>query len=396
MKIAIQGAGVVGPTLAFWLLRGGHEVTLIEQAPYFRAGGYVIDFWGLGYTIAERMGLIEAVRAHGYQVEEVRLVNERGARVGGFSADVFGRMTKGRFTSLPRGDLARIIFDAVQDKVETRFGDSVAAISDASDGVDVTLESGATRRFDLLVGADGLHSRVRSLLWGAQTAFERPMGFYVAAFRASGYPRRDENVYLSYAEPGRSIARFSMRNDETLFLFIFAAARLPGAEPHDDAGRKAALKAIFGASGWEAREILEALESADTELYFDRVSQIEVLHWSLGRTVLLGDAAACVSLLAGEGTGLGMTEAYVLAGELQRAAGDIPAALKAYEARLRPFLLKKQASARALASSFAPATGFGIWVRQAVTRLMVFPPVADFFMGRSLRDDFDLPDYEGR
>ncbi len=395
MRIAISGTGIAGPTLAFWLERAGHAVTLIEQAPTFRSGGYVIDFWGVGYTVAERMGLIDQVLAHGYQVKEVRLVDAKGATTGGFPASVFARMTHNRYTSLPRGDLAQIIYTAVKDKVETLFGDSITHITDTGSEVDVVLESGTRRSFDLLVGADGLHSNVRRLLWGDQSQFERPLGYYVAAFRAKGYAKRDDDVYVTYAEPGRSLSRFSMRDDDTLFLFILAADQMPGAEPHDPAGHKAALRAVFGASGWEAPQILAALEASRDELYFDRVSQIEVPRWTKGRTVLMGDAAACCSLLAGEGTGLAMTEAYVLAGELEKAGGDVPAALAAYEAQLRPFILSKQKAARAFASSFTPKTEFGLWLREKATDLMAFPALAELLLGPSLKDDFDLPDYPG-
>ncbi|MBJ3776222.1 FAD-binding domain [Acuticoccus mangrovi] len=392
MKIGICGAGIAGPCLAHFLLRSGHEVTLIEHAPSFRSGGYVIDFWGVGYDVAERMGLVEPILAAGYRVKEVRLLKADGSVGGGFSTDVFGRMIGDRFTSLPRGDLAAIIYGTVKDRVETLFGDTVTALDDDGAGVSAHLASGAIRRFDLMVGADGLHSTVRRLVWG-DIAAERPLGYHVAAFEAVGYPHRDENVYVTHAEPGLSLSRFAMRDDRTLFLMIFSAAHMPEAEPRDDAERRALLHKVFGTVGWEAAEFLAALDAAD-DVYFDRVSQIEMPEWSRGRTVLVGDAAACASLLAGEGTGLAMTEAYVLAGELQRAGGDVSAALAAYEARLRPFLAEKQKSARAFAASFTPETAFGVWLRRVATRLLVIPPIADYFVGESVRDDFTLPAYD--
>ena len=392
MKIGICGAGVAGPTLAHFLLRAGHEPTLIERSPKFRSGGYVVDFWGVGYDVAERMGLTDAIRARGYQVQEVRLVNADGSPGGGFAAEVFQRMMHGRFTSVPRGDLAEIVYDSVKDSVETIFGDTVEAIEDDGLGIDARLAGGGTRRFDLMVGADGLHSQVRHLVWGDRSDVERELGFYVAAFEGRGYPHRDEDVYVSYAEPGRSLSRFTMRENRTVFLLVFSAAHLPATEPQTDAARRQVLRSVFAGTAWETGEILAALDGAQ-EVYFDRVSQIELPRWSRGRAVLVGDAAACVSLLAGEGTGLAMTEAYVLAGELHRAHGAVEPALAAYEDRLKPFLLQKQKAARAFASSFAPETRFGIWFRRMATRLMVIPPVADLLIGRSLRDDFDLPDY---
>lgn len=392
MKIAISGAGVAGPSLAHWLLRTGHEPTLIEESPTFRAGGYVIDFWGLGYDVAEKMGLLPEVRARGYQVQEVRLVKESGAKTAGFSADVFRRMTHDRFTSLPRGDLAEVIYGSVKDRAETLFGESITAIEDKGDGVAVTLAKGGVRDFDVVVGADGLHSNVRRLVWGDQADFEKPVGFHVAAFECPDYPHRDKDVYVSYARPGLSISRFAMRDDRTLVLFIFENARMTEPLPHDLGTKKAILRDIFGNMGWEAREMLDAMDDT-AEVYFDRVSQSVVPEWSKGRTVLLGDAAACPSLLAGEGTGLAMTEAYVLAGELNRAGSDVTAAFKAYETRLRPFLEGKQKAALAMASTFAPKTEFGIWLRNMATHLMVIPPLADLFVGPSVKDDFDLPDY---
>lgn len=392
MKIAISGAGVAGPSLAHWLLRTGHEPTLIEEAPGFRTGGYVIDFWGIGYDIAERMGILPEVLARGYSVQEVRLVNENGAKAAGFSADVFRRMTHDRFTSLPRGDLAEVIFNSVKDRAEILFGETVTAIQDAGDGVSITLQSGGVRDFDLLVGADGLHSNVRRLVWGDQAQFERPVGFHVAAFECRNYPHRDTDVYVSFARPGLSISRFSMRDDRTLVLFIFDNVHMKEPLPHDLGTKKAILHDIFGGAGWEARELLGAMDDT-AEVYFDRVSQSVVPEWSKGHTVLIGDAAACPSLLAGEGTGLAMIEAYVLAGELRQSGGDIPTALAAHEERLRPFLEQKQKAALAMASSFAPKTAFGIWLRNMATHLMVIPPLADLFVGGSVRDNFDLPDY---
>jgi 2-polyprenyl-6-methoxyphenol hydroxylase-like FAD-dependent oxidoreductase len=393
MKIAISGAGIAGPALAFWLQKMGHEPTLIEDAASFRSGGYVIDFWGVAYDVAERMDLIAPIRAVGYDVKEVRLVNERGKVAGGFSADVFRRMTHDRYTSLARGDLAKVIYDNVCDKVETLFGESVLSIEDTGSEVVVGLASGSSRRLDLIVGADGLHSQVRRLVWGEHQLFERALGYHIAAFEVVGYPHRDPNVYVSYAEPGLSVSRFAMRDNRSLFLLVFADQHLPSHEPHDDAARKSALRSVFGRCGWETPEIMDALNTTE-EVYFDQVSQTEVPNWSRGRAVLIGDAAACSSLLAGEGTGLALTQAYVLAGELQRSGSDTAEAFGAYEARLRRFVTEKQRSARRFVSSFAPKTAFGIWLRGLATKLMVILPVADLLIGPSVRDDFDLPYYE--
>jgi 2-polyprenyl-6-methoxyphenol hydroxylase-like FAD-dependent oxidoreductase len=173
---------------------------------------------------------------------------------------------------------------------------------------------------------------------------------------------------------------------------VFRDEYLEGSNPSSEADKKQALREAFGDVGWECPEILDALEGVG-EVYFDRVSQIRMDQWTKGSVALLGDAAACVSLLAGEGTGLAMTEAYVLAGEIDRAGGDLKTAFEAYEKRLRPFLQRKQESASKFASSFAPKTKLGITIRNLVTRLLGIGFVADYFIGRDLRDDLDLPNY---
>jgi 2-polyprenyl-6-methoxyphenol hydroxylase-like FAD-dependent oxidoreductase len=244
-----------------------------------------------------------------------------------------------------------------------------------------------------VIGADGLHSVVRRLSFGPESQFEKQLGYHVAAFEVEGYRPRDELVYVGYTEPGRQVARFSLRGDRTMFLFVFVNERMTDPEPQNEAERKAVIHRVFGGLGWECPQILKAMDQV-SDIYFDRVSQIRMDGWSKGRVVLLGDAAACVSLRAGEGSGLAMTEAYVLAGELKRAGEDYREAFRRYEERLRPFIERKQKSARNFAGAFAPRTRLGVWFRNQVTKLLSFGPVADYFVGRDLRDDFDLLEYE--
>ena len=388
LRIVINGIGVAGPALAYWLTEHGHEVLLVEQAARLRDGGYIIDFWGIGYDIVERMGLIDEVRALGYQVREVRFVDRAGRKEGGFDVDVFGRMTSDRFTSVRRSDLSATMYRAVEGRVETIFGDSVAGIEDDGSRVRVSFDHAAEREADLVIGADGLHSRVRKLVFGSDADLEFPLGYHVAAFEVGGYQPREELVYVSHNLPGRQLSRFSMRDDRTMFLFIFRDEFMNEGED-----QKSLLRRVFADSGWEWPRI-EAELQRTTNLYFDTVSQIRMPRWTKGRVALAGDAAACVSLMAGEGTGLAIAEAYVLAGELHAAGGDVAAAFSRYEQRLMPFLRKKQRSAAKFASSFAPKSSFGIAIRNTVTRLMRVPQVANFVVGRSLRDDIVLPRYE--
>lgn len=392
MKIVINGIGIAGPTLAYWLQKSGHEVLLVEQAPELRHGGYVIDFWGVGYDIAEQMGLIPQIRALGYQVQEVRFVDRQGHKCGGFAVDSIRHMTNDRFTSVRRSDISATIFHALDGKVETLFGDSVASIQENGSSVKVGFDHAAARQADLVIGADGLHSRVRRLAFGSKVGHEVSLGYHLAAFEIGGYQPRDELIFVGHSAPGRQISRMSLRDDKTIFLFVFRDEYLPKAQPANAQEVKAALNSVFADVGWEAPQILAALDEVDT-IYFDRVSQIRMAHWTAGRTALVGDAGACVSLLAGEGTGLAMAEAYVLAGELHAAGGDYRTAFPRYEEHMMPFLARKQATAAKFASSFAPETAFGLTVRDLVTRLFRLPFLADYFLGRTMSDDFKLPGY---
>jgi 2-polyprenyl-6-methoxyphenol hydroxylase-like FAD-dependent oxidoreductase len=387
MRVVVNGIGVAGPTLAYWLSRWGHEVLLVEEAPRLRTAGYIIDFWGIGYDIVERMGLIGEIRALGYQVREVRFVDRGGRKRGGFDVDVFRRMTNDRFTSVRRSDLSATIYRAVEGTVETIFGDSVADIQDDGKRVRVCFDHAAEREVDLVIGADGLHSRVRRLVFGPESEFEASLGYRVAAFEVDGYRPREELVFISHGLPGRQISRISLRDDKTLFLFVFREEFMAG---HEEP--KSLLRRVFRGAGWEWPQIEPEIERA-TDMYFDTVSQIRLNRWTKGRTALVGDAAACVSLMAGEGTGLAIAEAYVLAGELQASRGDLAAAFARYEQRLMPFLKEKQRMAARFASSFAPKSSSGLAVRDMITRLMRIPYVADWAVGRSLRDDIALPHY---
>ena len=324
--------------------------------------------------------------------QEVRYVDERGRTSGGFPVAMLDRITQGRFTSLRRSDLAATLYAAVRERVQSRFGDSIAAIDDRGKFVRIAFDRAAPCDVDLVVGADGLHSRVRRLVFGTEKDVEVTLGYHVAAFEVDGYLPRDELVSINHAVPGRQISRITLRDDKTLFLLVFRDEYMPAGKPSNDRERKAVLRYVFGDVGWEAPGILVAMDSAH-DLYFDRVSQIRMENWTSGRAAVIGDAAACVSLLAGEGTGLAIMEAYVLAGELRRSGGDHSVAFARYQELMGPFLRSKQDAAAGFASFFAPRTAVGIHFRNLVTRLFRIPFVLDYFIGRSIRDDVVLPDY---
>ncbi len=395
MKVLISGAGIAGPTLAYWLHCYGFQPTIVETSPVLRTGGYVIDFWGAGYDVAERMGLSAELKRIGYLVREVRTVDRHGRRISGFRAEAFSKVTGGRYLSVSRGDLAASIFRLIEGRVETIFGDSIQAIEQNESAARVTFESGSVRDFDLVIGADGLHSRVREIVFGPSHMFEKYLGYKVAAFEVNGYQPRDESVYVTYTETGRQVARFAMRGNRTMFLFTFADSN---PETGDLKHQKRLLRDRFGHSSWECPQILAALDSSG-QLYFDRVSQIRMNRgpgagaaaWSRGRTVLLGDAAFCVSLLAGQGSALAMAAAYLLAYEVARSSGDYQSAFARYEQRFHPFTVRKQQAALGFANWFAPKSQLSLFLRNQGMRLMNIPWVANLAFGREMADRIELP-----
>lgn len=388
-KILISGAGVAGPTLAWWLHHFGLEPTIVEIAPQFRTGGYMVDFWGKGFDLVDRMGLLPEVRSKGYNIREVRFVHAGGSRAGGFSTDGFSRATGGRFTSLPRSDLADIIWRAVPSSVETRFGDQVTQIEQLGDAVRVQFANSSAESFDFVIGADGLHSKVRELIFGPEKKFETFLGYAFAAFTVTGYEPRTPDTYVGHGVPGRHASRVSMRDDRTLVLFIWRD-HTP-ALPLTDEERRALLKNRFSGMGWETDRMLDALDSAN-DLYMDSISQIHLPRWSDGRIALVGDAAWAPSFLAGEGCGLGIIGAYVLAGELARSGGE-PVAFDRYESRLREFIEAKQKKAARFGGAFCPSTRFGLILRNWIANLLNIRPIANLALSSELRDDIRIPDY---
>lgn len=394
MKVLISGAGIAGPTLAYWLAHYGIESTIVEAAPKLRAGGYIIDFWGAGFNVADRMGLVPDLLSKGYVLKEMKVVNGSGKRVAGFPAASFNRIMHGRYMSIPRSELSACIFGKIHNQVETIFGDSIAAIEQDEKRVRVTFERGGTRDFDAVAGADGLHSRVRQLVFGPEVQFEKYLGVKAAAFQSRGYTPREELAYVMYTEVGKQVTRFTMRDDTTLFFLTFADD--DPSIPEDLPAQKTFLRNRFDSKNWECAQIMGAL-SATNDLYFDRVSQIRMDpqggFWSRGRTTLIGDAAFCVSLLAGQGSALAMAAAYILAGEMHRSKGDLSTAFARYQGLFRPFVEKKQKAALGFAGTFAPKSKFAIFLRNQVFNSLRIPIIAGIAGGRGFTDKITLPEY---
>jgi 2-polyprenyl-6-methoxyphenol hydroxylase-like FAD-dependent oxidoreductase len=392
-SILISGAGIAGPTLAVWLQAANFQPVLLEKAPSPRTGGYVIDFWGLGYDIAERMGLLPEINRLGYHMRELRIVDTRGKAVSGFGTRIISELTGGRFITVARSDLARLLLEHIGASTEVIFGDEIVGLQQDASGVRVAFRRGSPRRFDLVIGADGLHSAVRRIAFGPDVTFEKDLGYVAAAFEVTGYRPRDEETYVLYAQPGRMVGRFALHNERTLFLFVLTAEQTVKQATLELSAQKQFLRDRFAADAWELPQILRALTDS-TDLYFDRVSQIRMERWSSDRVALLGDAAACISLTGGQGSALAIIAAYILAGELARSASDYRSAFCAYENRLRTFIAAKQRGAERFAAAFAPKTPAGLWFRNAVLRAAAIPGVARLALSRDITDRLELPKYD--
>lgn len=392
MKVAINGAGIAGTALAYWLSKLGHEVVLVERAPELRTGGFVLNLWGIGYDALERMGLLPRLLELQHHSDELRMVDRTGRTRGGYPSSVLLKLANGRMASLARSDIAATIYASLDARVETVFGDSITAINDDASRVHVEFEHSPPREVDLVIGADGLHSRVRQLVFGPDATFEYPLGCHVASFEVAGYRPRNGNVYVAHTAPGRYVARFPMRDDRMLFFVLLRDEHLKARIPTSHIERKVALTDALADIGWESAAILSALQQVD-DIYFDSISQIRMDAWAKGRVVLIGDAAACPSLIAGEGAGLALAAAYVLAGELHRHGGNSAAAITRYQALLKAPFARKQKQAESLVASFVPRTSLGVRVRDYATLLMRLPVFPNILMGRYFHDEIVLPEY---
>ncbi|MFJ5774247.1 FAD-dependent monooxygenase [Streptomyces sp. NPDC093094] len=343
--VLISGASVAGPALAYWLRRHGFVPTVVERAETVREGGYAVDFRGEALDVLDRMGLLERIRELDTEMGDAAMVDAEGRQYATLPAVVFA----GDLEVL-KGDLTKMLYEATRDDVEYVFGDSIATLEEDEHGVRVTFERGAPRRFDLVVGADGLHSRTRALAFGPEQQFVRHLGIYTAVFSLDNYLGL-KNTGRLYAAPGRAANIFTARADaEARAAFHFAAEDVEY-DRHDLAGQRRLIAERFSEDGWEIPRLLHEMAQA-TDFFFDANAQVEMDTWSRGRVVLLGDAGYCAGPTSGRGTSQALIGAYVLAGELAASDGDHSTAFAAYEREMRGYVTEHQALGREGAERF--------------------------------------------
>ncbi|MEU3573352.1 FAD-dependent monooxygenase [Kitasatospora sp. NPDC036755] len=385
-KVLISGASIAGPALAHWLGRYGFEVTVVELAPALRDGGQDVDFRGRTHlTVLERMGVLEELRTLGTGGSPMTFVAPDGRRLLHLPAEFAGGDLE-----VPRGELAQLLHRHSSARAEYVFGDTITALDETTGGVRVAFRHGAPREFDLVIGADGLHSNVRRLAFGPERRYVRHLGYYAATWQLPndlGLPVGSVGLNV----PGRlmSVGAAHRDPDRAGAFCLFASPELRY-DRHDPAQQKALVRAAFAGLGWRVPQLLESLDAAP-EPYFDSISRADVPAWSTGRIALIGDAA-CGATIGGMGTGTAVVAAYVLAGELARADGDHRAAFERYEQRLRGYAQGCQKGGDRTGPFLAPRTATGLRFRNALlNRRWALDRMLE--LGKRV-SSVELPDYE--
>ncbi|MFG1697204.1 FAD-dependent monooxygenase [Nonomuraea sp. NPDC049309] len=370
-RVIIIGAGIAGLAAALRLRRSSWEPLVLERAPSRRSGGYAVVFSGIGHDAAERMGILPGLQARQVGAFDLAYLRADGRPRFTVPYATVRKVLGGGGMALLRGDIETVLYEAVADQAEIRFGTTITAVRQEAEAVEVTLADGTVERAALLVGADGLHSTVRALVFGPEAQYRRDLGHMVAAFTLdellAGASRR---AFTTVTRVGQTFTVAGLGGGRAAAFFTYGTDD-PAAEV--DKGPRHALQQAYGGLTWAAPELITNMREKDA--YFDSVSQIVMDQWSQGRVVLLGDAAWCVSLFAGYGSALAVGGADLLGTALDRHPDGIPAALRAWEAGLRPEVIERQAKGRANTGLHAPRNRLELALRDFPLRLAAVPPV---------------------
>ncbi|GGV11697.1 FAD-dependent monooxygenase [Streptomyces spectabilis] len=372
--VLISGASVAGPALAYWLHRSGCAVTVVEKADALRDGGYPIDVRGTAIEVVRRMGILPRLRDAHIDSRRCTFLDADGGTVVSLKPSAVVGSVEGQDIEVRRGDLAALLHALVRDDVEFLFGDSIDTLDQSARGVDVTFRSGRQRTFDLVVGADGMHSHTRESLFGPEERFHRYLGYCFAIFTMPNTLGLSRELVL-WNTPGRAAALYAVGDHDELHAFLnFHRPQPPlGALRNPDAQRDL-VAGVFAGAGWEVPGLVDAMREAD-DLFFDTAGQIRMPHWSQGRVALVGDAAYAPSFLTGQGTSLALVGAYMLAHSLA-AHRDHTAAFAAYERDVRAFVAMNQALVDSGGATLFPTTAQALEQRDAMLRDLVTLPSA--------------------
>jgi 2-polyprenyl-6-methoxyphenol hydroxylase-like FAD-dependent oxidoreductase len=386
-KVLISGASIAGPALAYWLSRYGFRVTVVERAPALRPGGYAVDFRGASMRVLERMGLVAEVQKMKTYTGAITVVDAANKKI----ASMPDGFTSGEL-EIMRGDLAGIFYEATRQDAEYIFDDSITGLNQSANGVEVSFKRSGQRTFDLVIGADGLHSIVRALAFGEESQYTRHLGYYVSIFTVPNYLDLDHaGVY--YGTPGRKVGVFSTRANKAAMASFWFSSDIFEYDRRDIRQQRHILRERFAGENWEVPQLLSLMDDAP-DFYFDSVTQIKMERWSAGRVALVGDAAYCGSPLTGMGTGMAVVGAYVLAGELKQADGDHEAAFSRYEAQMRDFVTKCQKIAEG-ADWFLPRSHWKQWLSNQIWRILPYTPWKNMMLEIPLKvsNSIELKEY---
>ena len=384
--VLVSGASIAGPAVAYWLRRYGFTVTVVEQAQALRGGGYPIDIRGTALDVVERMGIRPQLRAAHVDTRRLTFLDAVGDPIVSLEPQAVVGGAEGRDLEVRRGDLAAVLYAATRDDVTYRFDDSIEVLDEDPDGVDVTFRSGVRGRFDLVIGADGLHSRTRALVFGPEEQFHHYLGYCFAGFTMPN-PLGLSHEGLMWNVPGRAAALYAVGDHPQVHGFLnFALPEPPFAAFRDPAAQRDLVAAVFADDGWEVPGMVSAMRVAD-DLFFDVISQIRMPGWSRGRVALVGDAAYAPSFLTGQGSSMALVGAYMLAGSLA-ALPDHAAAFAAYERDTREFVERNQALVAEGDALLFPTTAAALARRDAMLRAGAVAPQAT---GRPEHSALTLP-----
>ncbi|OWT66385.1 FAD-dependent oxidoreductase [Candidimonas nitroreducens] len=361
----IIGAGVAGLSCAWWLTNAGWRVIVAERAPHLRDGGYMMGLSGPGLYTARRMGLVPALRAVEREIGENVYRDRRGREL--MRIRYRELLKEIEWIILKRTDLVQVLHEAVAGRCELRLGVSLVACRNEAQGVEVALSNGEALRADLLIGADGVHSELRERVFGADAESRRmeQLGYRYAAYDADDTLGLTQN-FVSYAAVGHQVEYHGLGGGRLAALHVWRSTEhgsVPGSM------RRELLAGIAGRTHPDAARILAGV-STDTPIALDDLAMIRMPNWHRGRVALVGDAAHSLSLISGQGAGMAMASASVLAQELQRRPMDIEHALRAHEARLRPIIMQLQQRSRKLAPVYVPASAWGFALRNSAMRAL--------------------------
>lgn len=386
----VSGAGIAGPALAFWLASSGWAVTVVERARGIRPGGQAVDLRGPARTVADRMRLLDEIRRIRLHQKGIAWVRDDGTTAARVTADAFAGEGIVSEIEVLRGDLARLLYDATRRDVEFVFDDTVTALAQDDEGVSVRFERSGPRRFDLVVGADGLHSTVRALAFAPEPRCTRPLGLHMAWFTAPAEIDIGE-WFQVYNAPGGRVASLRPGRIKTEhkagLSFRSGLLTSEGADAED---QKALIIQKFHDVGWHVPRLLASLSCSD-DFVLDTAAQVHLPRWSRGRVVLLGDAAWCPTPLTGLGTSTAIVGAYILAVELADAPGPAEACRR-YERFMRPYITQAQTLPPGGVAAFAPETELGIKSRRAMMRAINYWPLKQVVTKQIRKSaDIDLP-----